>query len=61
MSDRPYWWDWVADRLPYMGILFRLWVVVAILFIDDGKDMSHAYHYWTTAGIGDKHATQPDT
>ncbi len=46
MGDRPYWWDWVADRLPYMGVLFRLWIMFAILVLDDGKGMNEAKAYW---------------
>ena len=52
MSNRPYWWHWIADRLPYMGILFRLWVVFAILFLDDGKGLGHARRYWLNTRIG---------
>lgn len=45
MSDRPYWWHWVADRLPTMGIAFRLWVILAIVAIDR-QGTSNAIDYW---------------
>lgn len=45
MSDRPYWWDWVADRLPFLGVPFRLWVMLAIVAIDR-KPIAEAIDYW---------------
>jgi hypothetical protein len=46
MSDRPYWWHWIADKLPpYPSVTFRSWVVVAIVVLDR-SGLREARRYW---------------
>jgi len=52
MSDRPEWWNWIADKLPRNN-LFKAWVVFAILFLDH-KGIAYACLYWDTVRVGEE-------
>ena len=52
MSDRPWWWHWIADNLP-RNVFFRIWVVFAILFLDR-KGIKEAFSYLSRMRKEDK-------